>query len=145
LFNIFSGNDHTVREAAAGELVTLVAEAARRWYTTPPTPRDIEVVLELLGSVRAPRSAPVGHRIGVRPFPGDRRQHTFDEISLLGAAAGLEVIEFLGLHPHPFPPAVEPSAAAEYNAAAWSLQQAPRNPLVLMSSSSAAAVLRAAM
>lgn len=145
VFNAFIGNDHTAREASAGELPRLVREASERWAVEPPQLGDIETVVQLINAARLPEPAASPGRPVIRPFPGDRVQHTFDEITSLSAAAGLEVVEFLGLHPHPFPPAVERSVPVAYNALAWSMQQAPRNPLVLMCCSSAAAVLRAPM
>lgn len=145
IFNAFSGNDYTAREAGNGQLAALVAEASRYWTSLGVTAGDIGTVLTLLRSVELSPTAPTERRAAVRPFPGDRLQHTFDEIVSLAEAAGLEIVELLGLHPHPFPPQIEAAAPAEYNAIAWSLQRAPRNPLVLMSCSSAAAVLRATM
>lgn len=142
LFNALSGNAFTSREVEGGELQRLLRELDAAWHERPPTPEDLAQYFAVLSKV--PRTTVSAASPGVVPFPVDRRQHTFNEICQLAGAEGLEVIEILGLHPHPFAPVVERSAQNAYNAVAWALQQLPRNPLVLMSCSSAAAVLRVA-
>lgn len=144
LFNAFSGNAFTAREAGSGDLPALIAEASRYWTSTAISADDVENIVTLLRSTELSPAA-TKRAAAVPPFPGERLQHTFDEVAALARTAGLETVELLGLHPHPFPPATESAAPVAYNAIAWSLQRAPRNPLVLMSCSSAAAVLRATM
>ena len=144
LLSATSANAYTIAELEGGELRRLIEQTADAWQERPPSPEDLaEYARALRGSV-VDRSAAADPGATILPFPVDRTQHTFQQMRVLGDAHGLDLVEFLALHPHPFAPIVERTAPAQYNAAAWALQQLPRNPLVLMTSSSAAAVYRAA-
>lgn len=142
LFNASTANGFTLRELDAGTLRSLIEEMGEAWEARRPTRGDIEEYVRLLAGAPLPDAE--ASPSGVAPFPVDRRQHTFREVGALGQAAGLDLLEILALHPHPFAPILEGRSPATYNALSWALQQAPRNPIVLMTSSSAAAVFRVA-
>jgi hypothetical protein len=141
LLSATSANAFTIAELDGGGLRDLIDETADAWHQRVPSAADVAAYARAMSAVEFGGADALSR--SVVPFPADRVQHTFRQIADLGRATGLELVELLALHPHPFPPTVERAAPQVYNAVAWALQQLPRNPLVLMSSSSAAAVYRA--
>lgn len=142
LFNGYSGNAFTAREAESGGLGEIVEELAEWWEAAAPDRRAVDEYLTALAPLAAPAEAPPPTAAAPEPFPAQRRLHRISEIAAAGTDAGLELDRLLAMHPHPFPPAVERFDPWAYNRVAWALQQHFENPLVQMCSTSLAAVLR---
>lgn len=67
----------------------------------------VEAISECRGSFGAPA---VREAVSVKPpapFPAGRKMYTMKEITDVCSAVGFRPEAFMGLHPHPFPPAVE--------------------------------------
>jgi len=124
LFNLASFNDYTREEIETGMAAGLLAEL--RSFGPDGTTRDcLKDFLERLRTalpdleealaldLEAPRppeeaGAPI-------PFGQPRRQHTPRGLAASAAACGFSCPAFLGVHPHPFPPALEVLAPRFYN------------------------------
>jgi 2-polyprenyl-3-methyl-5-hydroxy-6-metoxy-1,4-benzoquinol methylase len=119
LFNMASLNDYTGQEVATGAASELLDE-----LTALQSANDLhDACAEFLARLR--QALPVleaalaaDRREGRRPRPAfgqPRRQHTPRGLVKAAAAAGLSAPAFIGVHPHPWPPAYEHAAPRLYN------------------------------
>ena len=127
LFNMMSANDYTRREMEAGAGAALLDELAA--FRPAVDVRD--ALRELVGRLRAELPAleealAQDLREGLAApspegFTERRRQHTPRALSGAAEAAGFTAPAFLGVHPHPLPPAFEAVAPRFYQslAGAW--------------------------
>ena len=140
LFNLASLNDYTRREIEGAAAAGLLAELA----SLSPGP-ELAVGLEdfvarlrealpaLEAALAADRAA--GAEPGGGSFAGHRRQHTPRELATAAGEAGLRDARFLGVHPHPFPPALEAAAPRFYNRLAGVFEALEASPVSLAWSS----------
>ena len=131
LFNLASLNGYTREEIEAGGASALLAE-----LMPLVSGRDVAGELrEFLSRLRAAlpaleealaRDASAASSPEVRPFGAPRRQHTPAALATAARAAGFAAPRFIGVHPHPLPPALEACAPRFYNtlAAAWTAFEA---------------------
>jgi 2-polyprenyl-3-methyl-5-hydroxy-6-metoxy-1,4-benzoquinol methylase len=120
LFNLASLNDYTRQELESGGAAGLLAELTALGPGPALPDRLEDLVARLrealpaleaaLADDRADPAAPNGSG-----FAGPRRQHTPAELAAAAATAGFRQAGVLGVHPHPFPPALERVAPRFYN------------------------------
>ena len=121
LFNLASLNDYTRGEIDEGAAVRLLAELGS--FPLDGAVRDrLKDFVARLREALPDLEAALGEDLeesarggAAEGFAGRRRQHTPAEVREAAAAAGLSDAAFLGVHPHPFPPAVESLAPRFYN------------------------------
>jgi SAM-dependent methyltransferase len=120
LFNLASLNDYTRGEIESGGAVGLLAELAalRPGPELPDRLADFvarlrEALPELEAALATDRASKATPNSG--GFAGRRRQHTPRELATAAAAAGFRETGVLGVHPHPFPPALEAASPRFYN------------------------------
>lgn len=129
LFNLFSLNAYTQREAAAGEVQRLIEEyqselkagfgdvnlgawsaaLAQQKPTSAPPPAD--------------RTPPID-----KPIPIELRQHTPREAREVARRHGLECQAMLYFHFHPLPPAFEKADPAAFNRLGLSMESMDASP-----------------
>lgn len=144
LFNLASLNRYTREEIERDQATRLLDELLSLGFETTPRDRlkdfvarlrallpELEEALALdLGEAQGPA--------GVTPsaaFGQPRRQHTPREVAAAAAALGFSSPRFLGVHPHPFPPAMEVLAPRFYNRLASALEPLEATPWSLTWSS----------
>jgi 2-polyprenyl-3-methyl-5-hydroxy-6-metoxy-1,4-benzoquinol methylase len=120
LFNLASLNDYTRHEIEAGAAAGLLAELTSLRPGPALPDRLADFVARLREALPALEEALAADRAGGAAanggsFAGRRRQHTPRELASAAAAAGLTEAGVLGVHPHPFPPALEAAAPRFYN------------------------------
>lgn len=143
LFNLASLNRYTREEIERDHATRLLDELLSLGFET--TPR--ECLKDLVGRLRAllpdleeALALDLGEAQGpgVTPsatFGQPRRQHTPREVAAAAAALGFSSPRFLGVHPHPFPPAMEALAPRFYNRLASALEPLEATPWSLAWSS----------
>jgi SAM-dependent methyltransferase len=140
LFNLASLNDYTRREIETGDAVRLLAELAALRPDVAIADRLEDFVSRLRDALPALEAALAGDRAagpaspGVA-FAGRRRQHTPRELTAAAAEAGLRDASFLGVHAHPFPPALEAAVPRFYNRLAGVFEALEASPASLAWSS----------
>jgi SAM-dependent methyltransferase len=137
LFNVVSVNRHTRREAESGGLADLLAEA-ERWIATAEATRTEQALSEFARSMNGVSRDPRGEPD--RPAPpavriGETRQHTPESLARSAVASGFRGGTFIGVHPHPLPPALEALAPELYNRVAAAAEAFQREPIGLLWSS----------
>lgn len=145
LFNLASFNDYTRREIEGGTAAGLLAELASLRPGPELAAELADFVARLRDALPALEAALVADRAaGTTPdgssFAGRRRQHTPRELAAVAGEAGLRDGKFLGLHPHPFPPALEAAAPRFYNRLAGVFEALEASPASLAWSSAFLAV-----
>ncbi len=143
LFNLASLNEYTAGEVEAGGAGALLEEIAGLGPggVSPDALEAFAARLADLGpalreAMDQDRRAPKAAATGPRPsFGQQRRQHSPGELAGSAAAAGLTDPGFVGVHPHPLPPAAEPLSPRFYNRLARALEPLEREPLALTWSS----------
>jgi 2-polyprenyl-3-methyl-5-hydroxy-6-metoxy-1,4-benzoquinol methylase len=140
LFNLASLNDYTRREIESGAATGLLAEltSLRPDLGLHDRPADLvgrlrEALPALEEALAADRAS--GSAVNGASFAGHRRQHTPREAATAAATAGLSEAGFIGVHPHPFPPALEAAAPRFYNRLAGVLEALEAAPSSLAWSS----------
>jgi SAM-dependent methyltransferase len=142
LFNMASLNQYTAREVREGDAVALLAELEGLGHDGLSTDalddlaaRLGDLAPALRGALEEDRLAGAGPP-GSRPsFGQDRRQHSPGELAGSAREAGFTDAAFVGVHPHPLPPAAEPLAPRFYNQLARAFEALEREPLALTWSS----------
>ena len=137
LFNLVSVNRHTVRELDSGGLADLLAEAERHLSRSDPE-RTSTALSAFAGEFAeaAPRRGTEGTSPPAAAVRiGETRQHTPDTLTSSARAAGFRGGTFIGVHPHPLPPALESLAPELYNRVAAAAEAFEREPLGLLWSS----------
>ncbi len=140
LFNLASLNDYTRREIEAGAATGLLAELSAMRPGPALHDRLAELVARLREALPALEEALAADRASGAAangggFAGQRRQHTPRELAAAAATAGLRELGVLGVHPHPFPPALEAGAPRFYNRLAGVLEALEATPVSLAWSS----------
>ena len=146
LFNVMSVNRHTRRELQSGGLDDLLAEAERH-LSRSDAQRTADAMAEFSRALEASHassasapSLPAPHAVSI----GETRQHTPDSLMQSALAAGFRGGTFIGVHPHPLPPALEALAPELYNRIGAAAEAFEREPLgLLWSSAFVAAFTRA--
>ena len=145
LFNLSSLNRYTEDELATGqakvllaELQSLVGERAienTAWQAFLGRLSEMSPVFSQ--ALKADEEEARLARSSARPpaFQQDRRQHTPQALWESARAAGFAEPMFLGVHPHPLPPAVEQSAPRLYHALARAFEVFEELPVSLVWSS----------
>ncbi|MBY0493500.1 MAG: class I SAM-dependent methyltransferase [Cyanobacteria bacterium] len=137
LFNVMSVNRHTRRELQGGGLDDLLAEAERLMARSDA--RKTEAALaELVRALAASSATNAAAPPVPAPAPisiGETRQHTPESLAKSAGANGFTGGTFIGVHPHPFPPALEALAPELYNRVAAAAEGFEREPLGLLWSS----------
>ena len=148
VFNLQSLNEYTTTELERGSAGELVA-----WLRGEEPPevdvqvlrafasriaeigREIEAVLaaDLSETVDLSRDQPV-------PFGQVRRQHSPEELASAADEVGLTTPTFVGVHPHPLPPALERQAPRLFNRLASAFEAFEQTPMSLRWSSALIAV-----
>ena len=131
LFNLTSLNSYTREEIEAGAGLKLLAELEE----ARPTRELRDVLREFVARLRAGvadleealehdlrEPAEPGTGVGGGDFARRRRQHRPSELAIAAAAAGFSHPQFLGVHPHLLPPAMEAIAPRFYNRLAATLE-----------------------
>lgn len=137
LFNLASVNRHTRAEIDKGTIGDLLAEA-ERLLATADSPRTAAALSAFAQSMNSAGVDPRGEP--ERPSPaavriGETRQHTPESLARSAAAAGFGGGTFIGVHPHPLPPALEALAPEMYNRVAAAAEAFQREPIGLLWSS----------
>lgn len=144
LFNLASLNDYTRREIDGGTAAALLDEireldggrgirdrfrdfAARLREGADALEKAVVMDLDDRRPTRADTPTPV--------FEQMRRQHSPRELSVAAAAVGFTNPGFVGVHPHPLPPALESLAPRFYNQLARMLEALETSPASLAWSS----------
>ena len=146
LFNVASLNDYTRKEIEAGAATGLLAELTTL-RPGPELPRALEaLVARLRDAVPALEAALAADRQAAPApavpggFTGRRRQHTPRGLAATATAAGFRDAHFLGVHPHPLPPALEAASPRFYNQLAAVFEALEPSPASLAWSSAFLAV-----
>jgi 2-polyprenyl-3-methyl-5-hydroxy-6-metoxy-1,4-benzoquinol methylase len=147
LFNLASLNDYTRGEIEAGAAAGLLAELSSH-HGGPALAAGLEdFVARLREALPALEAALAADRAnGTAPgsdgFAGRRRQHTPRALAAAAAVAGLRDARVIGVHPHPFPPALEAAAPRFYNRLARVFEALETSPASLAWSSAFLGVFR---
>jgi SAM-dependent methyltransferase len=122
LFNLASLNDYTKLEYERGdasrlldELTALGPGRALVDVMADFVARLREALPALEAAVAADRAQAPAPAAEPPRFAQPRRQHTPRELTAAAAAAGFGTPAFIGVHPHPWPPAYERLAPCLYN------------------------------
>lgn len=137
LFNLVSINRHTRRELDGGGLGELLAEA-ERWLSGADSARTTAALEEFAKALHHVPQDPRGEPDRAAPPAvriGETRQHTPEGLARSAQAGGFRVGVFIGVHPHPLPPALEPLAPELYNRIATVAEAFQREPIGLLWSS----------
>jgi SAM-dependent methyltransferase len=137
LFNLASLNDYTRREIERGEALELLGELSALQPGADAVDRLDDFVARLREALPLLETALAADRASSRaagsdpPFAGRRRQHTPRALAAAAATAGLRAPSFVGVHPHPLPPALEAIAPRFYNrlASVWEALERSRASL----------------
>jgi SAM-dependent methyltransferase len=122
LFNMASLNDYTRLECERGDASRLLDELA----ALGPGPGLVDAMADFVARLRealpALEAAVAADRAHAPAPPAEparfaqpRRQHTPRELAAAASAAGFGTPAFIGVHPHPWPPAYERLAPRLYN------------------------------
>jgi len=146
LFNMVSLNEYTRREYEGGEVLRLLDELAGLGPGANALDAISEFVVRLrealplleaaLAADRAQPPAGAADAGTAAGFAQPRRQHTPHGLARAAAAAGFIGPRFIGVHPHPWPPAWERTAPRVYNRLASVYEALERTPGSLAWSSS---------
>ncbi|MDP9342165.1 MAG: methyltransferase domain-containing protein [Actinomycetota bacterium] len=142
LFNLASLNEFTAREVEAGGALPLLEEITDlgRHGLSADALADFagrlgDLAPALREALEEDRRTPA-EGAGPRPsFGQERRQHSPEELASSARAAGFAGPGFVGVHPHPLPPAAEPLAPRFYNQLARAFEALEREPLAMTWSS----------
>lgn len=145
LFNISSLNDYTIREieedsaqSLLSNLATLPLDDIALKSLEDFVRRLKESLPKLEEAIQADRKDSEegnGIKKRVAPFEQKRRQHTTDQLWQSAKEAGFVESAFIGVHPHPFPPRLEPLAPRFYNQVASVFEVFENSPVSLVWSS----------
>jgi 2-polyprenyl-3-methyl-5-hydroxy-6-metoxy-1,4-benzoquinol methylase len=140
LFNLASLNQYTRGEIEAGAALGLLSELSALPAGVDLLDRLEDLVARLRQALPALEAALAADRAGDVAaagggFAGRRRQHTPRGLAAAATAAGLRSPAFLGVHPHPFPPALEAAAPRFYNRLAAVFEAFEGSPVSLTWSS----------
>jgi 2-polyprenyl-3-methyl-5-hydroxy-6-metoxy-1,4-benzoquinol methylase len=141
LFNLASLNAYTRREIEGGAALDLLAELSALTPDHDVADRLDDFVARLREALPALEAALAADRTasGASPrgerFAGRRRQHTPHALAAAASAAGFRAPAFVGVHPHPFPPALEAAAPRFYNRLAMVWEAFETSPVSLAWSS----------
>jgi 2-polyprenyl-3-methyl-5-hydroxy-6-metoxy-1,4-benzoquinol methylase len=143
MFNATTGNAFMLADAESGALNDVVENFQGYCSSAGATAEHYQ---ELAGAYRAAaeamsRTKPPSEGTSLRKFfPTARHQHFIGEVDRAADQVGLRRIELYGMHPHPVCPSFESGQAWSFNQIGWQMQQFPRNPLVISTCSSMAAL-----
>jgi SAM-dependent methyltransferase len=121
LFNMASLNQYTRQECERGEAARLLRELADGAPGDGALDAMADFVARLREALPALEAALAADRVqtpGSSPaesFARPRRQHVPSDVATAAAAAGFVAPSFIGVHPHPWPPAWERVAPRLYN------------------------------
>jgi SAM-dependent methyltransferase len=144
LFNLASLNDYTRREIDGGTAGALLDEISELAGDPRIRHQFRDFAARLCEGADALEKAVVMDLANHRPtssggpppvFEQIRRQHSPRELSAAALASGFTSPAFVGIHPHPFPPALESVAPRFYNQLARMLEALETSPASLAWSS----------
>jgi len=136
LFNLASLNAHTLNEVQTGRAKALLDEIG----ALRPSRDRLRDFLRRLEEVLPALQAALAADLREEPAPPDgfaqgRRQHTPAGLAQAARAAGFERPQFVGVHPHPLLPWIEPVAPRFYNLLASAFESLERTAMSLAWSS----------
>jgi len=145
-FNAITGNKYTLEEVSSGNMEESV-EFLQGFIsnTSFSTEIFIEYLTQMSKALDLLKKQPVNDNSPLelsRSFPCKRKQHHLSDIVKIANECEFEFIDLFGLHPHPFLPVIEEKCAWEFNRIAWALQCIPKNPFVIINSSSIVVVFK---
>ena len=143
MFNAVTGNAFTLADAES-ETFAQVVQSFQAYSSSAILRREhyqelaeaYRAAAEALSKVAVP---PAGTSLS-KFFPTTRHQHLIEEVDSGAKRARFRRIDLYGLHPHPACPSFEGQQRWPFNQIAWQMQQFPRNPLVISTCSSLAAL-----
>ncbi len=143
MFNAVTGNAFMLADAESGALKQVV-ESFQGYCSSASVKAEhfqelalaYRAAAEAMSSATAPNEGAGLHKF----FPTARHQHFIGEVDRAAERTGFRRIDLYGMHPHPVCPSFESSHAWQFNQIAWQMQQFPRNPLVISTCSSLAAL-----
>jgi 2-polyprenyl-3-methyl-5-hydroxy-6-metoxy-1,4-benzoquinol methylase len=147
MFNAVTGNAFILADAASGQLKQVVESFQAHCASATIKAEHYQELIEAYRAAAEVMSRTLVPREGAglrKLFPTRRHQHFVEEIDGAAEHAGFRRIELYGLHPHPASPSFEGPQAWPFNQIAWQMQQFPKNPLVISTCSSLAALFELA-